>query len=378
MDRKLKVLLADDEKLARESMRDYLPWEEIGMERPVCVENGVLALDYLCSHPVDLFIMDIRMPVMDGMALLDEIRDRKLDVLIIVLSAYDQFSYAQKAIQSRKVFEYVLKPIRRASFLGVLEKAAAEIMRRKESGDNYDQLRRLDQLKKEYTVCIIHHQLDEAFVHLKKGIEPWLEAEKETGIDAEEMRVFRHFFVSLYTETQMLLLQQIYSVKEEYRSYGTDSLKRLGSCKTLAEMQEQFYRMVEELRPWLEAGHKEPNKISPVIESCLNEIQKHYTEADFSLNQLAEEMQLNANYLSSRFKSEVGVGFVTYVNTLRIRKAQQLLKDMRYRTNEVAFLVGFDNPKYFTRVFKKCVGLVPSEYRSRIRNYKDHTEQELG
>ena len=50
MKRKLHGSLADDERLARESMRDYLPWEKMGMELPVCVENGALALDYLCSY----------------------------------------------------------------------------------------------------------------------------------------------------------------------------------------------------------------------------------------------------------------------------------------------------------------------------------------
>ena len=113
MDTEIRVLIADDEQIARETMRDYLPWAEMGMQTPICVENGALALDHLCHDKIDIFIMDIRMPIMDGMALLEEITRRNIDVLIIVLSAYDQFEYAQKAISSRKVFEYVLKPIRR-------------------------------------------------------------------------------------------------------------------------------------------------------------------------------------------------------------------------------------------------------------------------
>lgn len=98
-------------------------------------------------------------------------------------------------------------------------------------------------------------------------------------------------------------------------------------------------------------------------------------EADFSLYQLADRMQLNANYLSSRFKKEMGVGFVRYVNQLRVNKAKQLLKDMRYRTNEVAVLVGFENPRYFTRIFKEMTGLVPSEYRSRIKVFTNESQR---
>lgn len=127
MDTEIRVLIADDEQIARETMRDYLPWAEMGMQTPICVENGALALDHLCHDKIDIFIMDIRMPIMDGMALLEEITRRNIDVLIIVLSAYDQFEYAQKAISSRKVFEYVLKPIRRGNFCTLLQKAAAAV-----------------------------------------------------------------------------------------------------------------------------------------------------------------------------------------------------------------------------------------------------------
>jgi len=96
-------------------------------------------------------------------------------------------------------------------------------------------------------------------------------------------------------------------------------------------------------------------------------------ERTFSLNWLAEEMKLNPNYLSTRFKKETGVGFVRYVNQLRVWRAQQLLRDMLYRAGEVAGMVGFDNPQYFTRIFKEMTGIVPSEYRSRICPHDDET-----
>lgn len=48
MDTEIRVLIADDEQIARETMRDYLPWAEMGMQTPICVENGALALDHLC------------------------------------------------------------------------------------------------------------------------------------------------------------------------------------------------------------------------------------------------------------------------------------------------------------------------------------------
>ncbi len=365
MKRKLQVLLADDERLARESMRDYLPWDKLGMESPVCVENGALALDYLCSHPVDIFIMDIRMPVMDGMTLLEEIKKRNLDVLVIVLSAYDQFEYAQKAIQSRKVFEYVLKPIKRQAFCAVLEKAAAQILCHREMAANQNAAEMLAQMQKSYAAEIRHHQIDDALAHLQKN-RTQIEA---CQVQAEELR---RFFISLYVETLLIICEQSDLVWEKDDRFSTEGLISLNDCSSPEELWNRFIYLVGELRPYLEWGTEgtEKTKASAVMEQCLEEIQKHYTETDFSLYKLAEIMQMNANYLSTRFKSEVGVGFVNYVNALRIQMARQLLKDMRYRTNEIAVMVGFDNPRYFTRVFKKIIGLAPSEYRSRLKNYE--------
>ena len=84
----LKVLIADDERIARENMSQYIPWASMGMEVVDAVENGALALDILKTVPVDIMIMDIRMPVMDGLELLENIRALGLNVLVIVLNYF--------------------------------------------------------------------------------------------------------------------------------------------------------------------------------------------------------------------------------------------------------------------------------------------------
>ena len=267
---KIHVLLADDERLARESMRDYLPWKELGMEIPVCVENGELALDYLCTHPVDLFIMDIRMPVMDGMKLLEEIGRRNLDILIIVLSAYDQFEYAQKAIQSRRVFEYVLKPIKRKDFCGILEKAASEISRNKGLHGQEDLAQRLGLLHQEYSACARHHQLDDAQLLLERGL-------GEEFRNAENLEIFRHFLVSLYTELQLIVPPQPSQAPRghQHDKICLDVLRTLDNSESPEQLLANFYQAVQELRPYLDADRGENlSKTTSVIRHCLEEIQK--------------------------------------------------------------------------------------------------------
>ena len=361
----LKVLIADDERIARENMSQYIPWASMGMEVVDAVENGALALGILKTVPVDIMIMDIRMPVMDGLELLENIRALGLNVLVIVLSAYDQFEYAQKAIQSRRVFEYVLKPVKRKDFCQLLQRAASTLEEQREMPAVQKESASLETVRTRFARHIGRRDLEGALRILEEY------AQQVDPKDAEAVFDLKRLMLNLHTEIRLFLTQQGTSIGPYRKDY--DLLNDFNQCSQPEELTRKFAQQVEEMRPFLEQ-HPDadaPTKASAVVRHCVEEIQKHYTEPDFSLYQLAEEMKLSTNYLSSLFKKEMGVGYVRYINTLRIEKAKQLLRDMRYRTNEVATLVGIENSRYFTRVFKEMTGLSPAEYRSRIRVHSE-------
>ena len=285
-------------------------------------------------------------------------------MLIIVLSANDQFEYAQKAISSRKVFEYVLKPIRRGNFCTLLQKAAAAV-RSKRAESSPDSQALYDEVRKNYNGFLMQGHTAEGIALVRQKLEalpePWSDWEGK-----------KRFLIALYTDTQLEAVKQ--STKNgQPACLPMNGLVQFEASHTDAELWQTFVSTVEELQPYLQPATAEASKASAVIEHCLRAIDSHYMERTFSLNWLAEEMKLNPNYLSTRFKKETGVGFVRYVNQLRVWRAQQLLRDMRYRAGEVAGMVGFDNPQYFTRIFKEMTGIVPSEYRSRICPHDDET-----
>ena len=87
-----------------------------------------------------------------------------------------------------------------------------------------------------------------------------------------------------------------------------------------------------------------------------------------SLNQLADYVHLSPNYLSNLFKKEVGYRLSDYMNELRIEKAKYLLLNTRERSHEIASELGFSDPAYFCKVFKKSTGLSPAEYRHMHTN----------
>lgn len=107
---KLKALLVDDEIHILNNLANVLPWEELGFEIIGLAKNGREALDLATLHHPDLILSDIRMPVMDGMALLQKIRELNFPCEFLLLTGYQEFEYARTAIRYG-VKDYICKPI---------------------------------------------------------------------------------------------------------------------------------------------------------------------------------------------------------------------------------------------------------------------------
>jgi len=94
-------------------------------------------------------------------------------------------------------------------------------------------------------------------------------------------------------------------------------------------------------------------------------IAEHYDNPDLNREMIARYIRVAPSYLSTLFKKETGQGLNDYINHYRIQKAMELLKSSRYSISEIAFQVGFNTVKNFTRIFKEHFGCTPSEYREK-------------
>lgn len=136
-----KVFLVDDEIVIREGIRNSFPWEGNGGSEFALVgeaPDGEIALQTMQDVKPDILITDIRMPFMDGMQLCEAVAHTMPWVQIVILSGYDDFSYAQQAI-SLGVKEYLLKPVSAQELLEVLRRIAGRI--REERAQQADILR---------------------------------------------------------------------------------------------------------------------------------------------------------------------------------------------------------------------------------------------
>ena len=91
-------------------------------------------------------------------------------------------------------------------------------------------------------------------------------------------------------------------------------------------------------------------------------------QKDLSLDALSKELDISPYYFSKLFKEETGSNFVEYLTNLRMDRAKELLKDENRSMKEICMEVGYSDPNYFSRIFKKNLGVTPTEYRERERS----------
>lgn len=109
--RKIKVLLLDDEKAIRETLKLSIDWNKYGMEIAGEADSGSEAINIIDVLMPDLLIVDIKMPFMNGVEFSQIISKRYNHIKIIILTAYADFKYAKECIEINNVIGYILKPI---------------------------------------------------------------------------------------------------------------------------------------------------------------------------------------------------------------------------------------------------------------------------
>jgi YesN/AraC family two-component response regulator len=84
-----------------------------------------------------------------------------------------------------------------------------------------------------------------------------------------------------------------------------------------------------------------------------------------TLNDVSEHVSFSVSYLSRMFKEEKGISLTSYINDVRIRAAKMLVKQSDISLSQAAYLCGFDDQSYFSKVFKKMTGTSPGKYREQ-------------
>ena len=110
------------------------------------------------------------------------------------------------------------------------------------------------------------------------------------------------------------------------------------------------------------------SKYAHMIDWAERYVETNYMSEDISLNSVAEYVNMNPSYFSSVFRKEKGITFVEYLTRVRLERAKELLRCSSLKISEIAYKVGYNDPQYFSHLFKKYNQCSPKDYRQQNKN----------
>lgn len=414
----MKALIVDDEKHVRDAIRYFIPWDAYGIESVLEAENGEEAVALIRAELPAVIFTDMKMPIMGGVQLLAWIREHAPRSKTIVVSGYHDFEYVQPTIVYGGM-DYLLKPLNSKQLIAAAERAVRtwrlEEEERKRELDREMEVNAMrplywdrvlsdlvsgrhsyresaDELEREFGLQPGAKQAAAALIPLQpphprlaerfKG-DVQLLAFALTNVCNEVLaerragRAFRYWGTGL--DIGILLWKGAERagdclgglVDALERTYGVRLAVGAGTAVAFPDGIAQSFEEAQQAARQCGAGESDgavhyfaAHKDSQLVHDIRTFLDANY-HREVSLQDIAERFHLSRENVSRKFKQVTGENLSDYVATLRIEKAKQLLANPSVRLSQIAEMVGIQDEKYFSRVFKKMTGLSPREYRKR-------------
>ena len=200
---------------------------------------------------------------------------------------------------------------------------------------------------------------------VKVGTKESIEAEirdftnklKKSDINVNQLQIFYAEFV-----VELLRLSRGHSISPAQMGFGgINTNEELEGFSSMDEFADRLIELATAL--WEKISNVRLDTTKRLAEDAKQYIADHYNESKLSVDELCSHLGVGTSYFSSVFKKEMGVSFVTYLTDVRMTEAQRLLDTTDEKSYIIAGMVGYEEPNYFSYVFKKHFGISPSKYR---------------
>jgi two-component system response regulator YesN len=364
----IQVLIVDDMDIVRIELKRLKLWEKNGFIISDEAKNGQEALEKLGKSSFDMVITDIRMPKVDGIELLKSITVKKLCPCVILCSDHSEFTYARQGLVLG-AFDYMVKPVVEEELDKLLNRAKEFILDKRQEQQKIMQLEK--KLEEKVDVFFPQAEVDQLIGAINAGDARGVEyAANIVDISCTSM------------ERDIIKVKSLLnSIMYQIRNRTMESNKWLGKFIDADKMGAiDFTRANEEASiksVFVSEVRRMVNLLgrlkclshgSIMIEQVCSFVLENVDE-EISLSSVAEALFINKSYISGNFKQKTGRAFIEYLTDVKMERAKKLIRDGNIKIYEIGELLGFRDIEYFSKVFKKCTGSSPTEYR--LRNQKE-------
>lgn len=354
-----KLVVIDDEYLVIEGIRVML--KRIGKDYELVgsASDGQTALELIENVHPDVVFVDIRMPGLSGLEVIEHFYKKYPDMIFVLVSAYKEFEYARKGMELG-VHSYLDKPVTMDKLKNTLEKIDEEFQERPDNTD-------------------VEHQ--RVIQDLRLSINAIVELINDSSTENWEEEVQRiqlllkkaNYNLSEYKEeSYKLTMAASAAFYEKWKQYEYDFnfplFNNIEELQTIEEVDEYVFLILQ--RIFEKISVRKIGSSHRVITQILDYINQNYSQ-DFGLNEMAEMVHMNHAYLSILFKDEVGISFVRYLTQIRMAHAKELLLKGE-KVQDVSVAVGYNNYRYFCNIFKKEEGVTPMQFKGGVRKTKEN------
>ncbi len=188
---------------------------------------------------------------------------------------------------------------------------------------------------------------------------------KSVGEDAFNSYIFRQYIAMDVFFAVSGFLEEISGLK--HNDVITEVSKE--ALESVSSVTDYITRMMESAIRYRDSIAT--NRYKEIVDSAVKYIEENYADEELSLNQLASHVNVSPNHLSTIFSQQTGKTFIKYLTEYRMDKAREMLKCTAMRSSEISEAVGYKDPHYFSYMFKKTVGMTPTNYRGVRDNDED-------
>lgn len=357
------VIIADDENIERTYLKNvlkkypeqYLILGEAG--------NGEQVINLAMEKKPDIIIMDINMPVYDGLTAASHIKNHLPDIIIIINSAYAEFQYARQAIEY-DLDAYLLKPSSENEIMDTISSCLNKRHMHKQLRSTL--INASQSLSSGYPNIIINHLINAICMqdlHLIR-------------FNLEKYMVFLRDQQSQLEKYRLYIINTIFSIERELQGIIPEKvLKLLNFYQTLQNISEAKYWY--EILDFTEGFFQQIMLLfseNAFMNCSLSDKLTKYIDENFSkqisLNGLSDIFHFSPSYLSRTFHLCKGITINNYIIEKRINHAIYLLHESSLQVKEISQRCGFMNITHFNRVFKKITGKSPLQIK--MEAYKEN------